>query len=313
MKTPSHRLSVVILTHNRLREVLRTVAHMLALPERPPIIVVDNGSHDGSALRIKQEFPQVKVVPLAGNLGAAARNIGVRNADTPYVAFCDDDVQWAAGSLARGADLLDAHQNVALVSARVLVGDEQREDPVCAVMAASPVPSHGLPGRAVLGFLAGACMVRRDAFLAVGGYEPKFFVGGEEELVALDLVARGWTLVYCDALVVYHFPSTQRDLRMRRRLLVRNALWVTWMRRGIIPALRGTWRILRQGPRDRDRIAGFIEAVEGLPWALRNRRVIPRHVEAWCARIDSYGVPPGWTENVQSMTAAISPPAPGDG
>nr|MBA2689314.1 glycosyltransferase family 2 protein [Burkholderiales bacterium] len=186
------RLSVVVLTYNRAPEVMRTVQRLAALPEAPAIIVVDNGSTDGTAALVSLSFPTVSVITLARNLGTAGRNAGVLHAKTPYVAFCDDDTWWAAGALVRAALLFDAFPRIAVLSAHVLVGPEEREDPGCREMAASPLPSAGLPGRAVLGFMAGACVCRKAAFLNVGGYQPRFFIGGEEALLALDLATCGW-------------------------------------------------------------------------------------------------------------------------
>src|SRR5271165_5075939 len=82
-----------------------------------------------------------------------------------------------------------------------------------------------LPGYPLLGFLAGASVIRRSAFLEVGGFESRFFIGGEEELLALDLATRGWSLRYVPELVVHHHPSPNRDAASRRWHLLRNALW----------------------------------------------------------------------------------------
>jgi GT2 family glycosyltransferase len=277
---PALRTSVVVLTYNRAPELARTLAHTLALPERPPVIVVDNGSSDGTADLVGARFPEARLIRLRENFGAAARNIGARSATTPYVAFSDDDTLWAAGSLARAEAMLDAHPRVAVLSARVLVGAERREDAACAAMAASPLPSAGLPGRAVVGFLAGAAVFRRDAFFEAGGYEPRFFIGGEEALLAYDLLAHGWRIVYSDRLTVHHHPSSYRDAHARRRLLLRNALWVAWLRRPFPSALARTLRVLWSGLPERAAFAGCVDALRGLPWVLRNRRVIPPHVEA---------------------------------
>jgi GT2 family glycosyltransferase len=274
------RISVVVLTHNRAAELARTLTHTLALPERPAVIVVDNGSSDGTPEMVSARFPEARLIRLAENYGAAARNLGARSARTPYVAFCDDDTCWAPGSLAFAERLLAEHPRVAALSARVLVGVDERQDPACAAMAASPLPSAGLPGRAVVGFLAGASVFRREAFLQGGGYEPRFFIGGEEALLAYDLLARGWHIVYNDRLTVHHHPSSYRDARGRRRLLARNALWVAWLRRPLPAALGRTLRVMWSGLPDRAAIAGCVDALRGLPWVLRNRRVIPPHVEA---------------------------------
>jgi GT2 family glycosyltransferase len=124
---PDHRLSLVILTHNRVEEVTRTVERMRALPEWWPIVVVDNASIDRTPTLLKRRFPELEIIALSSNLGAAGRNAGVCAVAIPYIAFCDDDTWWAPGSLARAAALLDAHPRVAVLSARVLVGSAEQE------------------------------------------------------------------------------------------------------------------------------------------------------------------------------------------
>jgi GT2 family glycosyltransferase len=274
------RVSLVILTYNRARELLRTVRNALRLPEAPPVIVVDNGSHDGTASLLATHYPQVQLVPLQSNLGAAARNLGVERATTPYVAFSDDDTCWAPGSLARAAELLDAYPGIAGLSARVLIGEEQREDPTCAEMARSPLTRGGMPGPLLLGFLAGASVFRRQAFSAAGGYEPRLFLGGEETLLAYDLASSGWSLIYAAELTVHHFPSALRDPGARKRLLARNAIWVTWLRRPFGVAFSRTLQFLCTHPQ----LA--IEALKGLPWALRRRKVLAPEVEKLCRRLE---------------------------
>jgi GT2 family glycosyltransferase len=206
------RVAVVMLTHNRREEVLVSLDQLTRLPERPRIVVVDNASSDGTAQAVVRRFPQVEVLPAGGNLGAAARNLGVRQIETPYVALCDDDTWWEPGALAHAADLFDAHPRLAVATARILVGPENKEDPICAELERSPLPSEpDMPGPSLLGFMAGASVVRRSAFLSAGGFEPRFFIGGEEELLAIDLVAAGWWLSYVPRLVVHHHPSERRE------------------------------------------------------------------------------------------------------
>jgi len=280
------KVSLIILTHNRKSELLNSVELALALPERPPVIVVDNASTDGTALELKARFPQVKLVRVPFNMGAAARNLGVECAETPYVAFSDDDTAWSAGSLQMAADLLDMYPRVAVITARVLVGPEGREDPVSALMAQSPLPSRGLPGPALLGFLAGASVFRRKAYLDAGGYEPRFFLGGEETLLAYDLAAAGWQMMYAERLTVYHYPSAKRDSSARRRLLARNALWVAWLRRPLAAALRKTVEVLAQ----EQSLAALLDALAGAHWVLRNRRVVPAQVDEFCRLIEAQAV-----------------------
>ncbi|MGB7480132.1 MAG: glycosyltransferase, partial [Burkholderiaceae bacterium] len=111
--TRRQRISVVVLTHGRAAELARTLRQLRALPERPPLIVVDNASPDDTAAMVARDFPEAVLVRAPRNLGAAGRNLGAAAARTPYVAFCDDDPWWAPGSLAAAADLLDRHRSVA--------------------------------------------------------------------------------------------------------------------------------------------------------------------------------------------------------
>ena len=71
---------------------MRDPEHLSVLPECPGIVVVDNGSRDGTAAVVRRAFPHVDLITLRRNLGACARNVGVRRARTPYVALSDDAV-----------------------------------------------------------------------------------------------------------------------------------------------------------------------------------------------------------------------------
>jgi GT2 family glycosyltransferase len=275
------RVGVSILTYNRIDEVTRTVERMLALPERPQIVVVDNGSTDGTAALLHRRFPGVRCLSLPDNLGAAGRNAGVAALDTPYVALCDDDTWWEPGALRRAADLLEAYPRLAILTGRVLVGAENRLDPTCGEMAESPVRvASPLPGPALVGFLAGASMVRRSAFLQVGGFEPRFFIGGEEELLTLDLLSAGWEISYIDDIVVHHHPSVaSRETARRRATTTRNHLWVAWMRYPMPRAVRETARVAWAAWSDPSIRSGLVAALRGLPWALSRRRMVPTEVQ----------------------------------
>src|SRR5271165_4571315 len=266
MKSSGSDVTIVMITHNRLVEVLLSLEHLSRLAERPKILVVDNGSGDGTAAAVGRQFPHVEVLTLAENLGAAGRTIGVAHASTPYVAFCDDDTWWEPGSLGRAADLFDVHPQVAVMTGRILVGPENREDPICGELEQSPLPDEpDLPGYPLLGFLAGASVIRRSAFLEVGGFESRFFIGGEEELLALDLATRGWSLRYVPVLVVHHHPSPNRDAASRRWHLLRNALWSAWLRRPLRSALRETVRLIRTSPHDRTALLASVTLWRACP------------------------------------------------
>ncbi len=281
------RIGAVVITHNRRHEALQAVGRLLDLPERPHVVVVDNGSADGTAEALRARYPGVEVVALAENRGAVGRNIGVERLHTPYVAFCDDDTWWEPGSLGRAADVLDAYPRVAIANARIVVEPSGTEDPIVAELRDSPVPGPAwLPGPALGSFLAGASVVRRDAFKEAGGFSERLWLGGEEELLATDLLTAGWELCYLAELTVHHQASPLRDAHLRRRHGIRNTLWFTWLRRPWPAALRRTAHLARTLPRDRVTALGVSDALRGLPWVLAERRPRPPAVEARLSPLD---------------------------
>jgi GT2 family glycosyltransferase len=282
------RIGVVVITYQRRAEVLDAVARLTVLPEQPKVVIVDNGSADGTAAAVRQKFPQVDVLALPRNAGAVGRNLGVERLRTPYVAFCDDDTWWEPGSLTQAADALDAHPRLGVVNARIIVEPGARDDPIVAELRDSPVPGPDwLPGPALGSFLAGASVVRREAFRAVGGFSSRLWLGGEEELLASDLLSAGWELCYLERLVVHHAASAARDATRRRRVGLRNTLWFTWLRRPIAPALRRTAFLAVSVPHDRTSALAWWDALRGMPWVLAHRRPRPGPVEARLAPLDA--------------------------
>ncbi|QMV24126.1 glycosyltransferase [Streptomyces sp. SCUT-3] len=310
------RTGVVVITRDRRERLLHTLERLTALPERPPVVVVDNASSDGTARAVRERFPQARLLTPGRNLGAVGRNLAARVTTTPYLAFCDDDSWWEPGALAGAADLLDAHRQVAAVTARILVhpvphapqdphepqdphapqdphepqdpyappgavaqGDPY-EDPVVPELRHSPLPAPDwLPGPALGSFLAAATVLRTDAFREADGFSPRLWLGGEEELLAADLAASGWWLVHADNLTVHHRPAPRRDSTLRRRHGIRNTLWFGWLRRPAPAAVRRTVRLAASVPRDTVSARAFAEALAGLPWVLRERRPLPAEVE----------------------------------
>jgi GT2 family glycosyltransferase len=226
-------VGVVMATRDRADDVVATLHRLDALPERPPVVVVDNASSDGTAERVSEAFPDVLVERLPANVGAAARAVGAAMLDTPLVAFSDDDSWWAPGALSLAAGRFAADPGLGLLAATVLVGREERSDPLNEAMVRSPLAAGVPPGAPVpvLGFLACGAVVRRRAFLDVGGFEARYGVGGEEELLALDLARAGWRVEHHPDVVAHHHPSGgSRDPEARRRRQVRNALLTTLLR-----------------------------------------------------------------------------------
>ncbi|KAA1422936.1 glycosyltransferase [Mumia zhuanghuii] len=273
------RVTTVVITHDGRSRLERSLAHNHA-----PLIVVDNASNDGSSDTARRIAPDARVIELEKNAGAVAWNVGTRAARSPYVAFADDDSWWTPGSLALAADVLDAHPSIALVAARVLVGENSTPDPFCELLARSPLPRlPSQPGTTVLGFMARAVVVRRDALLAVGGFDALIQIHGEEERVALDLADAGHRLCYLDDVVVRHLPAPGRATGRRRRRLARNDVLTAVMR---LPTRTVVLRAVRHIREGRAGSLGVADALLRLPGALAVRRRVGHDVEVQSRIVD---------------------------
>jgi GT2 family glycosyltransferase len=278
-------VTVVMITRDRCASAVRSVIGLRKLPDAPPIIVVDNGSGDDTVATLS-DYDGVRVIAAGRNLGAAGRTLGVRCAGTPYVAFSDDDSWWAPGALLTAAELFDRHPRLGVVVGRTLVGPAAVDDPLNALLTSAAFGSDpDLPGPNALGFLACATVVRRSAFVDTGGFHPRFGVGGEEALLALDLVMAGWGIAYVEEVVAHHHPATAGERPGRRVVMARNDLWTSWLRRRR-PALTTITRAaVRASSRDPVARQALAQAVGGLPWVVRQRRPVPPGLEEMLQRV----------------------------
>ena len=286
--TPDPRLAVVLIALDGRRRLERSLRHLTSLPEQPEVILVDNGSTDGTPAWVAEAFPQVRVLALGRNAGCAGRNTGVAATAAPYVAMAEDDSWYEPGALTRAADLLDAHPRVGLIQAHVLVGDDERTEPLHADMVDTPVPDEpGLPGHRILSYLEGLNVVRREAYEQGGGYDPRLLVGGPEEHLATEMLRHGWELRYVPEVVAHHVPDHKDPGPFVRRLGVRNTLWFAWLRRPLRPALSWSVHVIRSSPKNLATLGGVLGALRALPWIVRERDVVPAGVEAQLKLLDA--------------------------
>jgi GT2 family glycosyltransferase len=284
--------SFVIATRDRAQELCSVLNRLLDTSDCP-IIVVDNASRDDSvqaATRISaRSAGRLTVIPLNRNEGAVARNIGVAQSATPYVAFCDDDSWWAQDATSVAEGIFEKCPTVAVLAARTVMWPQQRDDPFVAQLAHSPLGRRpDLPGPSILGFQSCSALVRKSAFEAVGGFSPILHFRGEESLLAWDLAAGGWDLCFCPELVAYHQPSeTRSPSSVQHARVVRNTMLAACLRRSAGRCASATAALAWSATHDAAHARALVEALAALPAVLRGRRRLPDSVERSLRKLES--------------------------
>jgi glycosyltransferase involved in cell wall biosynthesis len=173
-------ISVVVPTYQREHLIGRALHSVL--DQRPcpdEVIVVDDGSTDGTARVLEGFGPRVRVLRQANAGGAAARNHGVQMATSEWVAFCDSDDVWCPGHLDRLLGAVTATGGAAdLYFDDVHLSPSYGGDRLFALAGLHPDPldlRHDARSWAVLPrqpTMLQASLVRRQAYLASGGLWP---------------------------------------------------------------------------------------------------------------------------------------------
>lgn len=166
----------------------------------------------------------VRVVPSPTNVGIpGGRNLGASEAHAPLIAFLDDDARYAAPDvLAAHVARFAADPGLAVVAQRIV------DD--AGVTARRHVPRLGAGGAdrsgPVAAFLGGAVVIRRAAFLGVGGYPATFTYAMEETDLSWRLVDAGWRLHYDGRPAVVH-PATEPTRHAgAAATTMRNRVWM---------------------------------------------------------------------------------------
>ena len=246
-------ISVVILTFNRQEAVL-TLLDQLAHLEAPDleVIVVDNGSEDGTAAAVAAAHPAVILIPLAVNAGVGARNRGLERATGEIVITLDDDmVELEVADLTTLRELFADDPRLGAVNFKVTWPGTQRvrdwvhRRPVSAAETAFDTYE----------ITEGAVAWRRSALHQVGYYREDFFISHEGLDLAFRLIECGWRIIYDGRVQVGHAHAAGGRKSWRRYYYdTRNQFWVAMLhlpvRLAVPYLLRGQLAMLAYSLRD---------------------------------------------------------------
>ena len=307
-------VSAVVVNWNR-RELLRKCLESL-LAQRGvelEVIVVDNGSTDGSVDCVERDFPGVRIIRNQENRGfCAANNQGIAAARGEFVALLNNDAEADAG-WAEAMVKVSGAKPVGMVACKILVhGDEKRIDKVGHLI----YPDGQNRGRGtgctdrgqfdrveeVLWPDGCAALYRKEMLDEIGGFDEDFFAYADDAELGLRARIAGWTCIYTPHAVARHHRGntlgvgsvTRLKLIERNRVLLAaklfpwSLLWlnpfyyVARLAAGAGAAIRGDGEtVLFPGWNGKWRLfqaiaLGDLEALRMLPKILRKRGQVRR-------------------------------------
>src|SRR5262245_18200918 len=240
------RMAVAIINWNT-RDLLRACLSS-CLAERPDeIVVVDNGSYDGSIDMLRHEFPGIRLKVLPANPGyGAASNVAFRLCTAPYVLLLNSDTEVRPGALGALARALDERPHTGVIGPKLENpdGSPQRSvfsfpSPYISFLKRQPLSSlvTRLPGlrehyplnfahnrgRRVPWVLGAAQAIRREAFDAVGGFDESYVMYYEEVDLCYRMRRAGWDTRFLPVATVMHVGGAATRQR-RQEMLVRLTL-----------------------------------------------------------------------------------------
>jgi hypothetical protein len=237
-------VSVVVLNWNG-RDYVLPCLDSLCAQDYPDleIIVVDNGSTDGSVDLIKGRYPQIAVIENGANLGfAAGNNVGIRRASGDCVVILNPDTEPAAGAVSAMRRAIEKDRRYGACASKILLKFEPDLLDAAGIVVCPDGLSIGR-GRLEAGarygreeevfFGSGCCvMCRREMLedIKVGDdyFDESFFMYADDTDLGWRASLRGWRCIYAPDALVYHLHSASSEgySPIKAFLVERNRIWL---------------------------------------------------------------------------------------
>ncbi|HSG40398.1 MAG TPA: glycosyltransferase family 2 protein [Thermoanaerobaculia bacterium] len=235
--TATAPMAVAIVNHDT-RELLRDCLASVRAESPAEVVVADTGSSDGSAEMVRRDFPEAVLLADGGNPGfGAAANRAVAACSSPFVLLLNADTRVGAGTLQALAGHLRRNPRAAVVGPRLANPDGSlqvscfpflgtlqlmlEKTPAARWLARVPVLRNrwllscsGHDRSRVVPWVLGAAMaIRREAFEAIGGFDPSYFMYSEEIDLCYRFKAAGWEVHFTPAGLVVHVGGASTGQR----------------------------------------------------------------------------------------------------
>ncbi|HLF24916.1 MAG TPA: glycosyltransferase family 2 protein [Anaerolineae bacterium] len=234
-------VSIILLNWNGLRYLPACLAAIHSQTYTDfEVILVDNGSTDGSIAWLKERFPEVRLICNEKNRGfAEANNQAIRTSQASYIVTLNNDTRVDPGWLAALVAAADGSPQVGMCASKMVFAD--RPDMINSTgISLDPVgiawdrrggePDDDCEAEPVevFGPCAGAALYRRAMLEQIGLFDEDFFAYLEDVDLAWRARLAGWRCLYIPAARVYHIHSATaiEGSAFKHRLLGRNKVWL---------------------------------------------------------------------------------------
>jgi GT2 family glycosyltransferase len=220
-------VSIVVVNFNG-RELLKQCLLTLSKTDYSnyEIAVVDNASTDGSLTEIKRSFgsdPQIKLVENSENVGhSEGCNIGAQITKGRYLVFLDSDIEFKAENwLGELVKAMENDDTVGLAQAKIVLSEDKRcLDYVCVAVDALGTWAANYGSKEeklkenfeILAASSGCCIVRREVFNQVGGFDADYFIYDDDTDLSLRARLRGYRILFVPSAVVIHRGGVLRGV-----------------------------------------------------------------------------------------------------
>lgn len=224
------KVTIVIPNYNGIKFIGECLTSLFRQESDTPgfhVIVVDNGSEDGSREQVAEQFPQVSLIALPENTGFChAVNLGIHAADTPYVILLNNDTKAAPGFVKALCDAIEREKKAFSVSAKMLMWDRPElldgaGDRYCVLGwgysrgKGRPAAGYGQSCR-VFSACGGAAIYRRSVFERIGYFDENHFAYLEDLDIGYRAAIYGYQNLYEPAAEVLHYGSASSGSRYNR-------------------------------------------------------------------------------------------------
>jgi len=220
-------VSIVIVNFNG-RELLKQCLLTLSKTDYSnyEIVVVDNASTDGSLTEIKRSFgsdSRIKLVENSENVGhAEGCNIGAQMTKGRYLVFLDSDTEFNAENwLWELVKVMESDETVGLAQAKLVLAEDKRcLDYVCVAVDALGTWAANYGSKEerlkenfeILAASAGCCIVRREVFNQVGGFDADYFIYDDDTDLSLRARLLGYRILFVPSALVIHRGGVLRGI-----------------------------------------------------------------------------------------------------